>query len=66
MIFAPATQEKLLEWRKTHSKFKNKLSPNRKSGSEVLEYIKNKYVLEELFEEKYLELVKPLLLKNEL
>ncbi|MBQ6714082.1 MAG: hypothetical protein IJN15_00870 [Clostridia bacterium] len=65
MIFAPATPEKLLEWRHIHSKFKAKLSPNRKSGSEVLEYIKNKYVLEKLYEEKYLELVTGNILENE-
>lgn len=65
MIFAPATQEKLLEWRKTHSKFKNKLSPNRKSGSEVLEYIKNKYILEELTEEKYLDIVSYTVTEND-
>lgn len=46
------TQEPTLEifekWKEVWIEYKDKLLPNRKSGKEVVEYLKNKYLLEEL------------------
>lgn len=53
MIVEPPTKDKLHEWCEIHKQFKNKLTPNSKSGNEVLSYLKNKYTLDELTEEKY-------------
>ncbi len=65
MIFGPATQELLNEWRRIHQEFKDKLTPNRKSGQEVLDYLKDKYLLDEIYEEKAFLAVSETVLKNE-
>lgn len=65
MIFGPGSKEKLKEWQATYNEFKDKIQPNRKEGSEVFQYLKNKYSLEEYFEEKYLSPVTETVLKNE-
>ncbi len=65
MIFGPASKEMVCEWRKTHAKFKDKLHPNRKSGKEVLEYLQNKYLLNEINEEKAFNAVYETVLNNE-
>jgi len=57
MITGPASKEQLKEWHAVHALFKDKLKPNRKSGREVLEFIKNKYPLEEVNDEMYLKVV---------
>ncbi len=43
-----ATPEMIKEWKKVWNEYKDKLLPNRKSGKEVVEYLKSKYSLEEL------------------
>ena len=53
------------EWRKIHAKFKDKLQPNRKSGKEVLEYLQNKYLLDEINEETAFNAVYETVLNNE-
>ncbi len=65
MIFGPASKEMVCEWRKTHAKFKDKLHPNRKSGKEVLEYLQNKYLLNEINEKKAFNAVCETVLNNE-
>ena len=65
MITGPVTNEELLKWQEIHKRFKDKLSPNRKSGSEVLDYIKSKYPLDETFEERFLLAVSENVLANE-
>ena len=64
MILAPVSQEKLNEWREIHKRFKDKLTENRKSGSDVLEYLKSKYLLEELTDQKSLSVVSENVLNN--
>ncbi len=65
MIFGPASREKLREWREIHKQYKGKLTPNRKSGKEVLEYLLNKYLLDEFNEEKGARAVSETVLNNE-
>ncbi len=65
MIIGPASKELVCEWRKIHTQFKDKLHPNRKSGNEVLEYLKSKYLLDELNEETAFNIVCETVLKNE-
>lgn len=65
MIFGPASKEKVLEWREIHKQFKDKLTPNRKSGKEVLEYLQSKYVLDEFNEERAFHAIYETVLKNE-
>ncbi len=65
MIFGPASREKVLEWREIHNQYKDKLTPNRKSGKEVLQYLQNKYLLDEINEERAFYAVYETVLKNE-
>lgn len=65
MIFGPASKEKVLEWQEIHKQFKDKLTPNRKSGKEVLEYLQNKYFLDEFNEERAFRAVYETVMKNE-
>lgn len=65
MIFGPASKEKVFEWREIHKQFKDKLTPNKKSGKEVLEYLQNKYLLDEINDEKALNAVYETVLNNE-
>ena len=65
MIFGPASKEKVFEWRETHKQFKDKLTPNKKSGKEVLEYLQNKYLLDEINEETAFNAVYETVLNNE-
>ena len=51
MITCEPTAETLDQWRAIWNEHKGKLSPNRKSGAEVLEYLQSKYPLTETFEE---------------
>ena len=65
MIFGPASKEKVFEWREIHKQFKDKLTPNRKSGKQVLEYLLNKYLLDEFNEEKGFRAVAETVLNND-
>ncbi len=65
MIFGPASKEKLSEWREIHKQYRDKLTPNRKSGSDVLEYLKSKYLFDELSDDSALRVISETVLKNE-
>lgn len=65
MIFGPVSKEKVFGWREIHKQFKDKLTPNRKSGKEVLEYLQNKYLLDEINEEKAFNAVYETVLTND-
>lgn len=57
MICEPVSEKKLAEWRETYEQFKGRLKPNKKASKEVVNYLKNKYNVEQLFDEKHLMLV---------
>ena len=65
MIFGPASRERLSEWREIHKRYKDKLTANRKSGTEVLEYLQNKYLLDEFNEERAFRVVYEAVFNNE-
>lgn len=48
MLMQEATPEMLERWKQVWNEYNRKLLPNRKSGKEIIEYLKNKYTLEEL------------------
>lgn len=52
-----ATPEMIEEWKKVWNEYKDKLLPNRKSGKEVVEYLKSKYSLEELHDDNAKQVV---------
>lgn len=65
MICEPVSEEKICEWRRIHEQYKDVLTPNRKSGKEVLEYLQNKYVLDEFNDERAFQVICETVLKNE-
>jgi hypothetical protein len=48
MILQEPTETTLAEWRAIHAQYRGKLTPNRKSGAELLQYLAEKYVLTEI------------------
>lgn len=48
MITQEPTKEIVEEWKATWAQYKEKLQPNRKSGTELLHYLQEKYVLTEI------------------
>jgi hypothetical protein len=57
MLMQKATPEIVERWKEVWNKYKDKLVPNRKSGKEVVEYLKNKYFLEELHDDNAKQVV---------
>lgn len=52
-----STPEMIKEWKKVWNEYKDKLLPNRKSGKEVVEYLKSKYSLDELHDDNAKQVV---------
>jgi len=57
MLMQGATPEMVERWKEVWNEYKDKLLPNRKSGKEVVEYLKNKYLLEELHDDNAKQVV---------
>ncbi len=57
MITQEPTKEMLAEWKALWLQYKDKLQPNRKTGTELLTYLQQKYVLTEIFDQKAAEAV---------
>lgn len=45
MLIIEPTEEMLHGWMETWKEYKDKIKPNRRSGEEIIDYIKSKYVL---------------------
>lgn len=65
MLMQGATPEMVKRWKEIWNEYKYKLVPNRKSGKEVVEYLKNKYLLKELHDGNAKRLVIDNVLCNE-
>lgn len=57
MMTQEPTPAMLAEWRKIHAQYHNCLRPNRKSGQELLEYLSEKYILTEIHDPEYLDVI---------
>lgn len=64
MLTSPATPEMLEEWLRVHERYKDRLHPNRKSGREVLEYLRAKYALTPRTDKRALDVVRLSVLEN--
>ena len=51
MLMQEATPQMINAWKDTWNEYKDKLHPNRKSGVEVVEYLKKKYPLREIHDD---------------
>lgn len=57
MITQEPTSKVLSEWKTTWLQYKDKLRPNRKSGTELLYYLQSKYLLTEIHEKSAMDAV---------
>jgi len=57
MLMEEPTVEMFEEWKKTWNEYKNKLKPNKKSATEVVEYLKQKYIVVESVESELKQIV---------
>lgn len=64
MLMQETTPEMVERWKEVWIEYKDKLLPNRKSGKEVVDYLKNKYPLEELYDDNAKQVVIDNLLYN--
>lgn len=64
MLMHEPTSEMVERWKEVWTEYKDKLHPNRKSGTEAVEYLKNKYLLEELNDDNIKQVVIDNLLYN--
>lgn len=51
MLMQEATPEMIEGWKEVWNEYKYKLHPNRKSGKEIIEYLKSKYLVKELLDD---------------
>ncbi|MFZ7132141.1 MAG: hypothetical protein ACOWWR_07255 [Eubacteriales bacterium] len=52
LLTKEVTPEMIKVWKEVWNEYKDKLQPNRKSGNEVVQYLKSKYLLKELNDDK--------------
>ncbi len=64
MLTSPATPEMVDDWKRVHERYKNKLRPNRKSGREIVEYLKSKYTLTPRTDKRALNVIRLSVLEN--
>ena len=57
MLTHKPTKEMISKWKSVWIQYKDKLQPNRKSGTELLNYLLQKYVLTEIHEKKAVDTV---------
>lgn len=57
MLMQEATPEMIEAWKKTWNEYKEKLRPNRKSGAQLVKYLKSKYPLAELHDDEATQVV---------
>ena len=60
-----ATPQQIEQWKTVWHKYKDTLRPNRKSGGEIVAYIKNRYPLTELTGQEALQVVAQNVLQND-
>lgn len=65
MLMQEATQEMLDAWKVTWNEYKDRLLPNRKSGTEIVAYLTDKYLLSDIHDAKRLDVVTENILNNE-
>ena len=57
MITQEPTPKMLEQWKSTWLEYKDVLKPNRKTGTELLEYLQSNYVLTEIFDKEALDAI---------
>ena len=57
MITQEPTKEMIEEWKATWVQYRDKLLPNRKTGTELLNYLQKKYVLTEIYDKDAIDAI---------
>lgn len=65
MLNQEVTPEKIKEWKEIWIEYKDKIFPNRKSGKDVLAYLKREYTLKEIKDETAKQVVIKNIIYNE-
>ena len=65
MITTDVTAEMIEKWKDDYEKYRPLLKANRKTGKEVLEYLKEKYILEEITDSRAKSVIAKNVLDNE-
>lgn len=64
MLMQEPTPKMAEEWKRIFDQYKTRLAPNRKTAAEVLQYLKNKYLLEEVTDDRWKRVVTGNVLHN--
>lgn len=65
MLTTPATPELVAQWKRTYADYRDRLRPNRRTGEEVLAFLKKRYPLKELTDEAAKRVVSGNVLSND-
>lgn len=59
------TAQMIAEWKETWNQYRNKISPNKKSGKEIVNYLSDRYPLKTINDENTAQIVTRNILENE-
>lgn len=65
MLMKKASEKDIAEWKEIYEKYKDTLLPNKKSGTEIIEFLKSKYQAIEIENDEYKRIVSDNILLNE-
>ena len=57
MIIKKPTEQDLKNWQSIWLEHKDKMTPNRKSGAELLSYLQSKYILTEIYDKNAVDAI---------
>ncbi len=66
MLRVEPTLKMIEQWNKTFQEYKDILKPNRKTGQELVEFLKSKYELEQIQNKKFSDLMCKTVLENDI
>ena len=65
MVTREAPGAQLRTWKDAWLAYKDRITPNRKTGAQIVRYLQDKYVLEETFEHEACAVVEENVVRNE-
>ncbi len=65
MLMQEATKDMIAEWKSVYNEYRSKLSPNKKTGIEIINYLNRKYQITEIIDEKWYGIVDDNMMLNE-
>lgn len=65
MLLKKATKKDIREWKEIYEKYKDTLTPNKKSAAEIIDFLKSRHTAEEIVDEKCKQMVSDNILLND-